>query len=528
MKPYLQPFERRLALSELAEVSGCAPEPVSGGRDLSPAFCVRTNRPVRSLAARLAYWEFLEASRPLPTLQILKESSVTAVSSSVPIEVVGQRASFQVPIAVPKRRCLRYGPHGLHEYRGKFFPQLVLSLMNIARVPPNGTVADPMCGSGTTAVEAVLAGCRAVAMDINPLSVFMTRTKCSSLFLESSDLEQAYTFVRQRLMDANRRSRHRFATFLSSLPAGDQEYLMRWFAHDVLGKLDTIVNTILWVENERCRDLLWLSLSNILRRVSWQKNDDLRVRREPAPDSEVDPIIQFLEELGRSVRTMLALHSHISETRLGHFSVQEGDARDLSRLWSKWSGKVDAVITSPPYATALPYIDTDRLSLIYLKLLPRSGHRPRDQQMIGNREITETGRREKWSFFAENKRLLPTSVVTLVEAIERLNACSNVGFRRRNLGALLSAYFFDMREVLFSIAQTLKPGAPAYIVVGNNRTIAGGNKVGIPTADLLTDIAVTVGLDFEKKIAMEMLVSRDIFRRNAVVSEHILCFRRPR
>jgi site-specific DNA-methyltransferase (cytosine-N4-specific) len=41
------------------------------------------------------------------------------------------------------------------------------------------------------------------------------------------------------------------------------------------------------------------------------------------------------------------------------------------------------------------------------------------------------------------------------------------------------------------------------------------------------DIASAVGMEFETRIPMEMLVSRDIFKNNAVASEEILCFRSP-
>ena len=112
-----------------------------------------------------------------------------------------------------------------------------------------------------------------------------------------------------------------------------------------------------------------LALSNIIRSVSWQKGDDLRVRKEVRPDADIDPIGEFLEELQRSAKAILALLYHQQAQPVGTFDIQEGDARALPVLWQQWRGKVDAVITSPPYATALPYLDTDRLSLFYLGLL---------------------------------------------------------------------------------------------------------------------------------------------------------------
>ena len=115
----------------------------------------------------------------------------------------------------------------------------------------------------------------------------------------------------------------------------------------------------------------------------------------------------------------------------------------------------------------------------------------------------------------------------LIRCIESLNASADVGFRRRNLPALLAKYFFDMKEVLEGIHRALKPGSLAFVVVGNNHTIAGGHRVDIRTASLLQDIAGTVGFEVSKALSMDMLVSRDIFKKNAMASEEILAFRKP-
>jgi site-specific DNA-methyltransferase (cytosine-N4-specific) len=83
-----------------------------------------------------------------------------------------------------------------------------------------------------------------------------------------------------------------------------------------------------------------------------------------------------------------------------------------------------------------------------------------------------------------------------------------------------------MRHVLENISIFLKIGAPAYVVIGNNHTIAGGKRVDIETDLLLGLIGQSVGLLLEQRIPMEMLISRDIFKMNAVASETILCFRK--
>lgn len=527
IKPYIQPFERKLALAELASLTHSVPQPKRPGED-DVEFEVQSDLPADVLARKLAYWEYVSDNRLHITSQALREATVNVVRNGIPLEKLRTLVPFtEDRVPLPNRRCLRYGVHGIHEYRGKFFPQLVRSLFNIAGVPPGGVVADPMAGSGTTITEAVLGAYHGIGLDMNPLSVLMGRTKCALLTTHPTDLEAAYEETRRRLLRATPVRTSRQLPYLASLPAQDQKYLKDWFSEQVLADLDQIAQVIHGFGEGPVRDLMRLSLSNIIRSVSWQKDDDLRVRKEIRADADIDPIKEFLDELGSSVRTVLAFIYQNKESGLGTFEIEEGNACLMDVLWQQWGGKVNAVITSPPYATALPYLDTDRLSLCYLGLLSRPEHRKRDLQMIGNREITEKQRRTQWQYFQDNKHLLPTSVINLVEKVHHFNSTTEVGFRRKNLPTLLTKYFFDMRDVLIGMAYILKPGAPAYVVVGNNHTIAGGERVDIETAKLLVDIALTVGLVAEEHISMEMLVSRDIFKKNAVASEVILSLRRP-
>lgn len=95
------------------------------------------------------------------------------------------------------------------------------------------------------------------------------------------------------------------------------------------------------------------------------------------------------------------------------------------------------------------------------------------------------------------------------------------------MAALLSKYFFDMHEVLRNIRELLRPGAAAFLVVGNNRTTAGGELIQIRTADHLAAIAENLRFKVVETLSMDMLPSRDIFRKNAVPSESIIRLQAP-
>ena len=64
--------------------------------------------------------------------------------------------------------------------------------MNIAKLSKDAIVLDPMCGSGTTLVEARLSGRRCYGLDINPLSIFVTDVKCQALAFAPKALLKAY------------------------------------------------------------------------------------------------------------------------------------------------------------------------------------------------------------------------------------------------------------------------------------------------------------------------------------------------
>jgi len=526
LKPYIQPFERELAYRELLALARAVPEPIGTLEQERTMFRVMSHASAEVLARELAFWEVVCEDQILTTKQSLRESTVNVVRNGAQINERIIKLPFQQQAALPNRRCLRYGTHGVHEYRGKFFPQLVRAFINIGGVPEGGIIADPFSGSGTTMIEAILANRTAIGLDMNPLSVFMGQTKCEILGMHFKDLKNGYDEVSSALLNST--TRRGFTSWISKLPPEDQDYLNSWFDPAITQELDQIAGCISFLTKGPVRNFMLLCLSNILRRVSWQKEDDLRVRRELKIIDDIDPIKEFLEELTRSTRLVLAFLRQEGQPIERVANIQHGDSKKISEHWKKWFGRVDAVITSPPYATALPYLDTDRLSLCFLGLLNRSVHRETDQEMIGNREITDRKRRAFWDEFRANKEQVPRSVAELITQIYELNENADVGFRRRNLPSLLYKYFRDMKSVFKGIGQLLKNRASAFVVVGNNHTTAGGRRVNINTVELLRDVAETSGFDTFEQIDMEMLVSRDIFRNNAIESESILHFRRRR
>ena len=90
------------------------------------------------------------------------------------------------------RKESKYGVHGLHKYKGKFYPQLVKALINYSGVAPGSVFCDPFMGCGTAVIEGVLAGMIGIGIDLNPLAYFISKTRLSCLKLSPDSVEHEF------------------------------------------------------------------------------------------------------------------------------------------------------------------------------------------------------------------------------------------------------------------------------------------------------------------------------------------------
>ncbi|NIQ13107.1 MAG: hypothetical protein GTO02_01460, partial [Candidatus Dadabacteria bacterium] len=124
LKPYLQPFEKILALAELKPYLNHDTKIDFFKDEAEEKFLINTKASCRNLLNRLTYWERVGKKTLQPTTQVLYEYTQDCYLKGVNNN------------KLHRKRRLRYGPHDIHEYRGKFFPQLVRSFINFAGLEP--------------------------------------------------------------------------------------------------------------------------------------------------------------------------------------------------------------------------------------------------------------------------------------------------------------------------------------------------------------------------------------------------------
>lgn len=201
------------------------------------------------------------------------------------------------------RSVNQYLTHWIYPYKGKFHPQMIRALLNILDVKPGQLVLDPFLGSGTTAIECMVAGVNFVGIDISPLCVLISRVKTRAW-------EEFETIA--RLVESGER------------PQESAKPIVRDFF--------------------RLADLVTES--------------DVAVRKRDRSKAYTKNLTRMLRSI-----TDMDIARRVFNLDFGSLSLVEGDCRDMRKLGLN-DFSVDAIITSPPYSIALDYVKNDAHALV--------------------------------------------------------------------------------------------------------------------------------------------------------------------
>jgi site-specific DNA-methyltransferase (cytosine-N4-specific) len=416
-----------------------------------------------------------------------------------------------------KRQATRYSVHGLHEYKGRFNPQIVRFLLNYLGADERTKVLDPFCGSGTTLVEAAIHGVLAVGLDMNPLAVFLSNAKLRALATPACEIASALQAV---LKPLRKFRATRFATDTDTRIS----YLANWFPAETVALLEALRASIR-EHGGRAEPVLLSLASDLLRDYSLQEPADLRIRRRISPFPS-EPLLNALEnKTAEFVRNLTAAQEVTGLIQLDSEAVVE-DSRDLAAAIQRKSlvSRYDLVITSPPYATALPYIDTQRLSLVWLGLCSAEEIRRLEGEAVGSREVRYKS--SNWDQrLRDNTDELPARLASFCRKLKAALG-SKDGFRRQAVPSVVYRYFADMRRVFLSLSNVLSGDAKLAFVVGPNRTTLGGQRFVIDTPRQLGLIAEDLGFRVSEVIPLQTYQRYGLHQNNSIQSENLTILER--
>jgi site-specific DNA-methyltransferase (cytosine-N4-specific) len=384
-------------------------------------------------------------------------------------------------------------------------------------------VFDPFCGSGTTLLEAAHIGWNALGIDMNPLAVLIANAKIAAFNAAPSVLSRECEALVKRLTPIPEGSDWR-----ECLPEPD--YLEKWFPAAVLCQLRAILHAIEKTKPKALQDVFRVVLSDICRDVSLQDPGDLRIRRRKNPANDYPAVKMFLDSLRTRVKSIVRARQHVQPKKNTQQVACFGDTRDASRtarafLTNRREKVFDGAITSPPYATAMPYLDTQRLSLALFGLLGSRELRIGEKKMIGNREIQDRERAELEGQIHSNPPGLPDRVIGFCRRLLELADDVKHGFRRRNVPALVYKYLTDMASMFSSVLEVMRPKGRYALLVGRNSTVLRGQEILIDTPDLLAIVAESRGWEVEETLSFETYHRYDVHQNNSIREEVLVILR---
>lgn len=281
---------------------------------------------------------------------------------------------------------LSYLTHDYFRYYGKFPSKvgkmIIEELIKIKAVNPKKEfIIDNYAGSGTTLVEAKLAGVDSVGIDINPFAVLACRVKTSNYDL--SELRAMWMCIEKEILRYNTMNIEDILSSISqdvsqsrkaeieemSKRYADNADFTKWFSEKVIYQLVIIKIILLEFEYTREREFFDLAFFAIIRRVSYAHDAEVRphVNKKKRKRDVVEAYIKKVNEMlckmeawntatdcGVYSDTFLA--SNADEVKVKNIIYNEKNKRNK---------ELGAIVSHPPYLNCFDYIPVYKLKFMW-------------------------------------------------------------------------------------------------------------------------------------------------------------------
>lgn len=258
---------------------------------------------------------------------------------------------------IPHAISSRYLSHDYFRYIGKFPPQIAAAFIaeyGIRELP----VLDPMCGGGTSLIEAWIADMPAIGMDVNPAAVLASRVATTPIPVKVLEpiidniLEKAAGELNCPTMFSPNRS-----TMLESVKPPALFGNERFFTDVTLAELTVLWNIIEEIDNAHVADFCRLAFLGMLRHVS--RANVKKMNTEVDEDKQPKPV---LTTFASRLRKMKLINRTLVTLPKPRVQVLENDASSLGLE----AESVGMVIIHPPYLSNTAFSESVQLPLAWL------------------------------------------------------------------------------------------------------------------------------------------------------------------
>ena len=365
--------------------------------------------------------------------------------------------------------------HDWYRFVLSFPPHLVQQYLETFCVDQTSFVLDPFCGTGTTNVECKKHGVSSWGIEASPLTHFVSKTKCVWANDTFNFLNTAKQIALAAARTINSLSKPR------TLSEEQTSLILKNSICEQPLSSTLVLRDSIRAANSPFEDYYLLALAkHIVYSYSNLKfGPEVGISRKKK--ESVDVVEIWLSEIER-METDLEYWKHHSSA---FADISLGDARSIPKR--DYIGKVDCVITSPPYPNEKDYSRTTRLESVILGFI----------------NTKEDLRNIKKGFIRSNSKNVYRSDndAQYISNIGSINKLSNeIEERRLELGktsgfeklyaSVVKQYFGGMARHLSELKPYLRNGASLAYVVGDQ---ASYFQIPIRTSVLLGEVAESIG-----------------------------------
>lgn len=383
--------------------------------------------------------------------------------------------------------------HNFHSFPAKFPPQLPRKFINELTLE-NEVVLDPMSGSGTTVVEALLSRRQGIGFDIDPLAIKIASVNITALEIDlvvktGNEIIQNSRAAYNRQHDALR------LALINRWDAKTKEFIDYWFAAETQIELLALVFEIEKIANSALKAFFELVLSATIitksggvslaldlghtrphkaklivsktgRIIVGEKTEDDNGNRHAFLTKILRSAFdEFEKRLKNNLDGLI-----IAVPKKPSAEIAFGNAESIPLP----DNYVDLIVTSPPYASnAIDYMRAHKFSLVWFGYTIEDLSEKR-KEYIGAEATTNVTFEQ-----------MPPSVDILLANMSQIDAKKSLVIRR---------YYSEMTRVLKEMFRLLKPGKAAIVVIGSS-IIRG---IDTETQICLADIGKMIGFEVPK------------------------------
>lgn len=351
-----------------------------------------------------------------------------------------------------------------------------------------GVVFDPFSGTGTTALCAAYRGKTGVATDINPFLVWLASTKAGS-YNEATiaSFEQSAQTVAQcaakaqgpraeppPLSNIQRWWQPAALAFLLRLKAaidaqdGQDSALLKIAFCRTMMKVSNAAFNHQSMSFKTAKIRAGAAAPTAARRAgSTARNAAARPGHHASEPPRADETVCLGTETAAFVAQFLADARHVAEAAadnpdgIAEYILSDARGRSQVKALGRWRGKVDLLITSPPYPNRMSYIRELRPYMYWLRFLLTAREAGElDWEAIGGTWGIATSRLNEW---AASNVFAPTGMKKILAGIRSAHVKNGP-----LLANYVHKYFEDMFVHLSSVLELLRSGATAHYIIGNS------------------------------------------------------------